>query len=200
MSNNYTTQETYRHSTNRASVQTELLDRMLSGQATWQLTSTPPQRFYAQLHSHLKRKGNLSKGEMGALHIKLEPHFKTYRSDNAYRVIDKMCKAETLDHSAAMTYYNETSPRSSTQCQGSKQVGCTETPNSHYLKKNIDKREARKDKKLEKLQQSFRETSWSSTSERCHCNPKSSHSRKPFLGHSYIRNRYKVLECSKKLT
>jgi len=97
----------------------ELLDRMLSGQDMWQLTSTPPRQFYIQLHSHLKQKGNLSKGEIGALYTKLDPHFESYRSDNAYRVIDKMCKAKTLDRSAAMTYYNERSPKYNTQVQGS---------------------------------------------------------------------------------
>ncbi len=133
----------------------DLLDDVISGQATWQLTSTPPRQFYVQLHSHLKRERNLSKGEIGALYIKIDPHFESYRSDNAYRVIDKMCKAKTLDHSAAMTYYNQTPPKCSTQRQ-ERERAVTETPNPHYLKKNVDRRESRRDKKLSKLQQSFR--------------------------------------------
>lgn len=135
----------------------EILNSTLSGQTTWELTSTPPRRFYVQLHSHLKRKRSFSKTKIGTLYTAIDQHFRSYRPDNAYRVIETMCKARKVDYDAPMTYYKIESPDASTKCDRHFETPHASHPHLHYQKRNVDRREARKDKKLIDLQKKFRE-------------------------------------------
>ena len=84
----------------------EILDEVLTGQATWQLKSTPPRLFYVQLHSHLKEK-KISKGEIGTVYTKIDKHFQSYRPDNAYRAVERACNGKKCNPSDPMPYFTK---------------------------------------------------------------------------------------------
>ena len=49
----------------------------------------------------------MSKGDIGALYCKIDPHYQTYRPDNAYRAVERACKAKQGNPSDPMLYYKE---------------------------------------------------------------------------------------------
>ena len=115
----------------------EILDEVLSGQATWQLKSTPPRLFYVQLHSHLKEK-KISEGEIGTVYTKIDIHFQSYRPDNAYRAVERACNAKKCNPSDPMPYFTK---KTSTQVLLD-HASCTPIP--RYKKRNVDRQEARR--------------------------------------------------------
>ena len=128
----------------------DILDEVLSGQATRQLKSTPPRFFYIQLQSHLKEK-KISKGEIGTVYTKIDKHFQSYRPDNAYRAVERACNGKKCNPSDPMPYFTK---KTSTQVLLD-HASCTPIP--RYQKRNVDRREARRYKQIQKIQKRFHE-------------------------------------------
>ena len=92
----------------------------------------------------------MSKGDIGELYCKIDPHYQMYRPDNAYRAVERVCKAKQGNPSDPMLYYKEQGkglPATDDTCT------CTcKSPNDmsepHYKKRNVDRREARREKKI----------------------------------------------------
>ena len=75
------------------------------------------------------------------VYTKIDLHFHAYRPDSAYRAIEKMCKASQHNILPWMSAQYQTGVEL--------HVPYTPTPNPHYQKHNIDRREARRDKRIE---------------------------------------------------
>ena len=115
---------------------------------SWQLSRIPLRQFYSELHSHLKRDRKLSKCEIGGVYVAIDPKLKSYRADNAYRVIDNMLKVHKKTLDTPMTYHKAIkSPELSQSTEA------PSTSNPHYAKKNVDRRDKRKDKRLREVQE-----------------------------------------------
>jgi hypothetical protein len=135
----------------------------LNGNVSWLLSIIPPRKFYFELHSHLKKNKSLRKCDIGNIYVAIDPQLKVYRADNAYRKIDIMLKVHRQNLDTPMTYYKEKSKSSASHVttqpintlselqNKSDKAACK--VNSHYVKRNVDRREKRKDARLLQVQE-----------------------------------------------
>ena len=130
-----------------------MLDKVASNpsQKNWQLSQVPTRRFYSELHSYLKRDRKLGKCEIGAIYVSIDPQLNSYRADNANRVIENMLRTHKKNQDSPMTYY-KASPLKMPSCNENKVPQTPHVSNPHYLKKNVDRRDKRKDKQLHEVQ------------------------------------------------
>ena len=85
--------------------------------------------------------------------MNIDPQLKAYRADNAYRVIENMLRTHKKNLDTPMTYYKaRVSPTKLPSCNENKLPQTPPTSNPHYLKKNVDRRDKRKDKRLDEVQ------------------------------------------------
>ena len=96
----------------------------------------------------MKSKRKLRKCDIGSIYVAIDPQLKGYRADNAYRMIDNMLKVHKKNLDTPMTYYKAKLIKSSTTVSEA-----PSTSNPHYAKRNVDRRDKRKDKKIHEMQE-----------------------------------------------